>query len=119
MAGNREAGGFVNSTASNRPLPKSHQLEPPPECVPASGSHLQPMGYFSVELYQSNYGKAGNYEAGSFVNSAVTALFTKPLVGIPPVVGMTPRVVPTTSSIHGLWEFQELYQAKSWNGQEL
>ena len=80
----------MNSTASNRPLPKSHQLEPPRECVPASGSHLQPMGYFSVELYQSNYGKAGNYEAGSFVNSAVTALFTKPLVGILPVVGMTP-----------------------------
>ena len=28
------------------------------------------------------------------------------------------RPVPTGSSIHGLWEFQELYQAKSWNGQE-
>ena len=30
-----------------------------------------------------------------------------------------PWAVPATISIHGLWEFQELYQAKSWNGQEL
>ena len=29
-----------------------------------------------------------------------------------------PEVVPATSSIQGLWEFQELYQAKSWNGRE-
>ena len=26
--------------------------------------------------------------------------------------------IPTASSIHGLWGFQELYQAKSWNGRE-
>ena len=29
-----------------------------------------------------------------------------------------PGPVPAATSIHGLWEFQELYQAKSWNGQE-
>ena len=29
-----------------------------------------------------------------------------------------PGAVPAASSIHGLWEFQELYQAKSWNGRE-
>ena len=29
-----------------------------------------------------------------------------------------PGVIPATGSIHGLWEFQELYQAKSWNGWE-
>ena len=28
----------------------------------------------TVELYQSNYGMAGNHEAGGFVNSAVKAL---------------------------------------------
>ena len=63
-------------------------------------------------------GKAGNDSAGSFVNSTVTALFTKLPVGILPMVGMTPVIVPTAGSIHSLWEFQELYQAKSWNGQE-
>ena len=30
-----------------------------------------------------------------------------------------PGTIPATGSIHGLWEFQEFYQAKSWNGQEL
>ena len=30
-----------------------------------------------------------------------------------------PGAVPAAGSIHGLWEFQELYQAKSWNGWEL
>ena len=30
----------------------------------------------------------------------------------------TPGVVPAAGSIHGLWEFQELYQAKSWNSRE-
>ena len=29
-----------------------------------------------------------------------------------------PGAVPAAGSIHGLWEFQELYQAKSWNGWE-
>ena len=28
------------------------------------------------------------------------------------------EVIPAAGSIHGLWEFQELYQAKSWNGRE-
>ena len=28
------------------------------------------------------------------------------------------RPIPASSSIHCLWEFQELYQAKSWNGWE-
>ena len=26
------------------------------------------------------------------------------------------ETIPATGSFHGLWEFQELYQAKSWNG---
>ena len=29
-----------------------------------------------------------------------------------------PGAIPATSSFRGLWEFQELYQAKSWNGWE-
>ena len=29
-----------------------------------------------------------------------------------------PGAVPAAGSIHGLWEFQELNQAKLWNGQE-
>ena len=115
MTGNREASSFVNSAVSNQPFPKSHQLEPPPECVPASGSQLQPMGHFSVELYQSNYGKAGNREAGSFVNSTVNSHWPGILLA-----GTTlPGTVPTAGPIHGLWELQELYQAKSWNGLEL
>ena len=50
----------------------------PPLPRPASGSYSQPIWHFSVEffggsveLYQSNYGMAGNLEVGSFVNSAV------------------------------------------------
>ena len=47
--------------------------------VPAGGSHWQPMDTF---LFHRNYtrqtsGMAVNHEAAGFVNSAVTALFTK------------------------------------------
>ena len=34
-------------------------------------------------------------------------------------VGTTSETVPATSPIHGLREFQELYQAKSWYSQQL
>ena len=31
---------------------------------------------------------------------------------------LPPGTVPAAGPIHGLWEFQELSQAKSWNGRE-
>ena len=64
---------------NNQLFPKNHQLEHPPEGVPASSSHGT---FFSgtVELYQSNYGMARNHKASGFVNSTV-----KP--GMGPVAG--------------------------------
>ena len=61
-AGNREAGGFVNSAVKKRL-----------EVVPASSSHWQPMDTFVFHRNCTswNHGTAGNREAGSFVNRAV------------------------------------------------
>ena len=66
-------------------------------------------------------GKAGNGSAGCFVNSAVTALFTKPSYNLPPY-----RTVSGGHSCHQLplkanGHFsvpQESYQANQWNGHE-
>ena len=49
----------------------------------------------------------------------LTALFTKPAFSILPAVGMTSETVPPIGPIHGCRDFQELYQAKSWNSCEL
>ena len=49
----------------------------------------------------------------------LTALFIKLPFSILPSVGMTSETVPPTGPIHGFRDFQELYQAKSWNSCEL
>ena len=52
---------------------------------------------------------------GPTYHEQLTALFTKPPSSVLPAFGMT---FPTAGPIHGLRDFQELFQAKSWNGQE-
>ena len=54
-----------------------------------------------------------------YVCYGLTAQFTKPLVGILPSWNEPPGAIPATGSIRGLWEFQELYQLKSWDDREL
>ena len=50
---------------------------------------------------------AGNHEAGSFMNSTITALFTKSPDCLP-LAGMVREFSP----IYGLRDFEECYQAK-------
>ena len=83
-------------------------------------------------------GKAGNGSAGSDVNYVQPKIHSNTAQGwgfFTKVVNHNSAIhkaadrhssqleppqgaVPATSSIHSLWEFQELYQAKSWNGRE-
>ena len=64
---------------------------------------------------RQNHGTALNREASSFVNSAVTALFTKPPYGLPPYRttsgGRSCQWLPLTANGHFSVP-QELYQAK-------
>ena len=69
----------IRRLLSYRPFPKN-RWQDPPEAIPTSGSHWQPMDTF---LFHRNctsrtHGMAGNREASGFVNSAVMALFIKP-----------------------------------------
>ena len=66
-------------------------------------------------------GKARNGSAGGLVNSAVTALFTKPLYGLSPYRttsgGCSCQRLPLTANGHFSVP-QELYQSNQWNGRE-
>ena len=60
------------------PFPKNCWPEHPPEAIPASGSHWQPMDtfLFHKNCTSWNHGMTGNHEAGYFVNSAVNLIYS-------------------------------------------
>ena len=62
---------------------------------------------FELDFICLNYSALKTALTNSNIHKAVGRRLERP-----------PEVVPAAGSIHGLWEFQELYQAKSWNGWE-
>ena len=74
--------------------------KPPVGMTPQPPAPFMAYGSFR-NCTRQNHGTAGNREAGGFVNSAVTALFAKPLSSVLPAVGTTSETIPATSSIEG------------------
>ena len=66
-----------SAVLSNRPFPKKPKVGTTPRGCSSRQLPFTAYGTFfsgTVELYQSNYGTAGNREGGDFVNSAVSLL---------------------------------------------